>query len=168
MKKFLTVLAAVLVSATLSMAQNTTRMGSEHKLTYGAALSHCFAESAVADMYKSYNSGFLSLDINSSESNYRTRISLGWLERTHFSPTLSGDAQYLLPIAETGLYFYPSGGISIEGFHKEFNFGSQAALGLEYQFNSFIGLFAESKFQHLFIHGGVNRLSIVGGIKFAF
>lgn len=168
MKKILTVLAAVLVSATVSMAQNSTKMGADHKWTYGAALSHTFSETVVEGETKVYNSGLVAFERNSENNNYRTRISLGWLERTHFCPSASVDAQYLFPLGETGIYVYPSVGAYCVTFHKEFNVGAQAAAGLELQLGSRLGIFAEAKYQHLFLNGGIDRLQAGAGLKIAF
>lgn len=168
MKKFFAIMAVVAMSATMAMAQNTTRIGSEHKVNFGGFLGHSLNESATVENAYACNYGALLMDINANACNYRTRLSLGWLERTHVCPFGAVDAQYLFPITKTGLYVYPSLGVYAETFHQNFNVGPQAAAGLEWQFCHCFGAFAEAKYQYLFLNEGVGRLAAQAGLKFAF
>ena len=166
MKKLIVLIAAVAMSATMAMAQNNTRIGSEHKVNFGAYLGNAFVEADDVPHIRNYGAALM--DINASKCNYRTRLALGWLERTHVCPFATVDAQYLFPIAKSGLYVYPSLGVRAEMFHDEFNVGPEVAAGLEYQFNHRFGIFAEAGYQYNFLNEGVSRVAANYGVKFAF
>ncbi len=159
MKKLFTVLAVCLISAVSLSAQNKTRIGAAHDLDFGGYWSY---GQEVA------NNGALFMDINAATNNMRTRISLGWLERTHFCPEVAADVQYLFGKEKGLFYVYPTAGLYVEQFHKEFNLGAQAGLGFELQFSENFGFFAEGGYQYLFLNNGVGRAKTNVGLKFAF
>lgn len=159
MKKLFTVLAICLISAVSLSAQNKTRIGSQHALDFGGYLSH--------DGVAAY-SGALFMDINSATCNLRTRVNLGWLERTHFSPEVAADFQYLFGKDKGLVYVYPTAGVYVEQFHEVFNVGAQAGLGVELQFSDKFGVFGEGGYQYLFLDKAAGRTKFNLGAKIAF
>lgn len=171
MKKAIMIAAVLLAACTAVNAENTTRIGSEHRVNYGL-----FAGYATGDVAWY---GMALLDINAAHSNLRTRIGLGLAERFFaggkgFNPNALVDVQYLLPLAK-GFYFYPSVGLYGEHFSKKTahvpnnNFGVEAGLGFEVQFAPKIGIFCEGNYQRMFTHTSVpNRFGGRFGVVFAF
>lgn len=166
MKRFILTMVVMLACAS-AFAQNNTKMAETHRWTYGANVAYSFKEPAVAKEFATAAFGNVAVELNSAKCNYRTRLSLGWLERTHVCPFAALDAQYLLALGKT-VYIYPSVGVYGETFHKEFNVAAQAGAGLELQFGPRFGIFAEGRYQHLFLNNGGNRIQALAGVKVAF
>lgn len=112
------------------------------------------------------------LDLNAANSNFRVRGYLGSMERL-IKPYLAADAQYLFPITEH-FYIYPTLGLYGEYHDTEswvdnegkgkFGVGVEGGAGLEYQFSSKFGIFAEGRYQALY--GVANRPEANVGIIF--
>lgn len=168
MKKFFILATAILATCTMVSAENTTRIGAKHRIDYGAVLG--WAQNDLA-WY-----GMAFLDINAAGSNFRTRINLGLAERNFWlkgktaglNPNAAIDFQYLLPLSET-LYLYPSIGIYGEHFSEKTghtpldNIGAEFGGGLEFQFTSGFGIFAQGDYQWIFT-AAPSRFSARAGV----
>ncbi|MCQ2139770.1 MAG: porin family protein [Bacteroidales bacterium] len=167
MKKILAIAAilfAVAVSANAQDKQHGTIMG-QNKVNYGVTAG--------------YGTGLLGLegaaviDANITNTNLRFRTTVGLME-AWVSPAASVNVQYLLPLFG-GLYVYPSVGVYAE-LHdksaclgldeKEFSFGGQFGVGLEYQFSEKVGLFVEGGYQVL--TPTASRPAVNAGLMFHF
>ena len=183
MKKFFVIAAVLLAACTAVNAENTTRIGSEHRVDYGAFLGWSTGDLAW------YGMAFF--DLNANNSNFRTRLSLGLAERWFynagidangkpisngsFNPNLGLNFQYLVKLSDA-FYFYPSVGVYGERFGKQgynyhpyakkLNFGLEGGLGLELQFSNNFGIFAEGTYQHMFTESVANRFGVRGGLVF--
>lgn len=145
MKKIIAVAAFVLavsISALAQDGQRGTRMG-QNSVNYGLMAGYGTNDLA--------HFGNIVMDFNKRDSAFRLRTTLGIMER-YSSPAASVNAQYLIHLFG-GLYVYPSVGLYAE-YHKngvvnQFSAGGIAGAGLEYQFSSKIGFFAEGGYHVL-------------------
>lgn len=168
MKKILAIAAilfAVAVSANAQDKQHGTIMG-QNKVNYGVT-------AGVGPKSLLNNFAYAVVDVNVANTNLRFRTEAGLMERW-VSPAASVNVQYLFPIVG-GLYIYPTVGVYAE-LHdksnclgldeKEFSFGGQFGLGLEYQFSEKVGLFVEGGYQVL--TPTASRPAVNAGLMFHF
>lgn len=164
MKKLLATLALAAVAAFAVCAQNTTRIGQEHAVNFGAYYG--YSSNTIA------NHGGLLLDLNARNSNLRTRFNFEVDQvKLAVCPSFGVNVQYLAKLAE-GFFLYPFAGAAFE-YHKASNwekncdFAPEAGLGLEYQFSSNFGIFAQGKYRYG-ITGSNSFIMGQAGILFAF
>ena len=171
MKKLILLAAILLAANTVVSAENTTRIGSQHRLDFGVFMGY-----APHSDLNWYGMGFF--DINAANNNMRTRFNLGLAETfmkggkfIGIQPNVAIDLQYLLRITD-GLYIYPSVGVYGEMFSKntahnpQKNIGLEGGLGLELQFTSGFGIFCQGDYQLIF--GNANRLGGRAGVVMHF
>lgn len=153
MKKIIIIAALLLAACTAVNAENTTRIGSVHRFDYGAFIGW----SQGATWW--YGMGFI--DLNAANNNFRTRLSLGLAERPFlggkgFNPNVGLNFQYLLRLSDA-FYLYPTVGGYYEHFSTKTahsilnNVGIEGGAGLELQFSSNFGFFAEGAYRHMFL-----------------
>lgn len=155
--------ASILISAP-SFSQNKTRIGAEHSVSFGAGYG--YASSPVANF-----SGVF-IDFNAANSNLRTRVGFNLDNVGPICGSGLINLQYLLRLAE-GIYFYPFGGAKVE-YHdapalwdKQTCFAPQAGLGLEFQFSSHFGFYAQGAYEYA-VAGDCSRIFGQTGLVFAF
>ena len=164
MKKIIVIVAFMLAACTAVSAENTTRIGSAHRVDYGAFVGYYVGSAWIGQAF---------IDLNAAESNFRARLNLGLEERPYrfkqkefnFCPSVGVDAQYLLPLSEA-FYVYPSVGAFYEHYaHRKVNndFGLKAGIGLEFQISSSFGIFAEGNYKHVFMDKVKNHANRFGG-----
>lgn len=163
MKKILVIVALIAATCTAVNAENTTRIGSVHRFDYGIFMGYSQGETAW------YTMGFI--DLNAANSNFRTRLNLGLAERPFlggqgFNPNVGLELQYLLRLADA-FYLYPAVGGYYEHFstktgHSIHNdFGVKAGAGIELQFSTGFGIFAEGTYMYMF--KDANKANRLGG-----
>ena len=159
MKKLFVIAAVLLAACTAVNAENTTRIGSENRLDFGV-----YGGSSTQQLGW-YGLGFF--DVNAANNNLRTRFSLGLAETflkkggkyNGINPAVAIDVQYLLPLFD-GFYVYPFAGVwgehySAKTAHAITNkFGVEGGLGIEIQFSSSFGIFAQGQYQYMFRDNG--------------
>ena len=164
MKKILVIVALIAATCTAVNAENTTRIGSVHRFDYGIFMGYSQGETAWHGM------GFI--DLNAANSNFRTRLSFGIAERPFlgghgFNPNAGLELQYLLRLADA-FYLYPAVGGYFEHFSEQSghsfvtnDFGLKAGAGIELQFSTGFGIFAEGTYMHMF--KDPNKANRLGG-----
>ena len=171
MKKIFVIAAVLLAACTAVNAENTTRIGSAHSVDYGVFVG--WSQGATGW----YGMGFI--DINSANTNFRTRLSAGLDERFFaggkgFNPNAGLEVQYLLGLSDA-FYVYPTVGGYYEHFSNKTShpvkndFGIKAGVGLEIQLSSGFGIFAEGDYMHMFVDKEkANRLGGRAGVVLHF
>lgn len=145
-------------------ARNTTRIGSAHEFSFSGALGY-----GSADLAR-FASG--SVDWNAPASNLRVRGVLNADQIfSGIAGSLAAEGNWLFELAD-GFYGYPLASLKF-GYHNLPNWPSKISVapgvggGLEYQFNSWIGVFGQAHYEYAF--GGINsRLITRGGLVVAF
>lgn len=163
MKKVFSVI--LLCAAVLSAgAQNNTRIGSAHAVNFG--VGYGYASAPIA------NTASVFMDINAQKSNFVTRIGAGLDNVGPLCYSGNLDFLYLCTLTD-GLYLYPFAGAKFE-YHDapemwdaKTALAPQAGLGLEYQFNKNIGIFAQGNYEYA-IKGDGHRAVGMAGLVFAF
>lgn len=156
--------ATILISAP-SFAQNKTRIGAAHPVSFGTGFG--YASSPVA----AFGGAFV--DINASGSNLRTRVGFNIENiKQSFCGSAEVDIQYLLPLYDV-FYFYPFAGVKA-AYHdyelfgdKASGFAPQAGLGMEVQFSSNIGIFVQGTYEYE-VSGLGSLIFGQAGLTFAF
>lgn len=160
--KRLLILAALLVPLG-GFAQNTTRIGSAHGLSFSGALGYGSAGLAH------FESG--SIDWNASACNLRVR---GVLNADQIFNGIAGsvaaEGNWLFEFAD-GFYGYPLASLKL-GYHdlpdwpSTISVAPGAGVGLEYQFNHWLGVFGQAQYEYVF--GGINsRVAARAGLVVA-
>ena len=157
MKKIIVIAAFLIAACTVASAENTTRIGSAHRVDFGVFAGYYTGSAWIGEAF---------LDLNAANCNFRTRFNLGLEERpylfkqTKFNicPTVGVDAQYLLPLSDA-FVVYPAVGAFYEHYavnnknHKVNNdFGIKAGIGLEFQISSSVGIFVEGNYKRMFVN----------------
>lgn len=164
MKKIIVIAAFLIAACTVASAENTTRIGSAHRVDFGVFVGYYTGSEWIGEAF---------LDLNAANCNFRTRFNLGLEERPYFfkqkkfniCPTVGVDAQYLLPLSDA-FVVYPAVGAFYEHYahHKVNNdFGIKAGLGLELQISSSVGIFVEGNYKHVFMDKVKNQANRFGG-----
>ena len=148
MRSMVVILAAVLMASSPMLARNTTPIGSEYQFSYSA--------------YLGYGSGNISrfaggsVDWNAPSYNLRARLILN-LDQflAGFAGSAAAEADYLLGISDA-LFVYPLVSAKLEyhnelaGWHSAGSFVPGAGAGIEYQFSSKFGIFAQAQYEYTF------------------
>lgn len=175
MKKILVIVAIIAATCTAVKAENTTRIGSAHRFDYGAFAGWSQGNTSW------YGMGII--DLNGANTNFRTRLTLGIVERpltqkfkknNGFNPNAGLEFQYLIGLSDA-FYIYPTVGGYYEHFSKKTthkinnDYGVKAGLGVEIQISSSFGFFAEGDYMRMFVDKDkANRLGGRAGVIFAF
>jgi hypothetical protein len=151
MKRFLVLLAAVLCTATIASAQVKVR---DYVPSLGAQFGARFLKESDTTGFSTYKLVGLHTDFYLN-GTLRARVlaNASWNSKGKFAVGVSADGHLLLNIADA-LDVYPLVGVSTAfhpGTSNWFSVGIEGGLGIEYNFNDAFGLFAEAKYQKLWI-----------------
>ena len=164
-------LATAAISAVSAKAQDNGTIGSTHTISFGAAYG--YGASPMAN----FGSGIIDINFGTGlglpkDSYFRTRLQLDLdAISVKVAPAVGATFQYMQNIT-AGLYVYPFAGAKLEhhtvsGWAKPNDFCPVAGAGIEYQFTSWIGAFAQGAYEY----GIGNKAGIPiaqAGIVFAF
>ena len=175
MRKILGIIGISLAIATVSTlsanAQNNEPIGYAHTISFGAAYGYGAAPLA------NFGSGVIDINFGTGlnlpkDSYFRTRLQLDIdAISAKAAPAVGATFQYMQHIA-AGLYVYPFAGAKFEhhtlsDWAKPNDFCPIAGAGIEYQFTSWIGAFAQGAYEYGF--GNKAGIPIAqAGIVFAF
>lgn len=175
MRKILGIIGISLAIATVSTlsanAQSNEPIGYAHTVSFGAAYGYGAAPLA------NFGSGIIDINFGTGlnlpkDSYFRTRLQLDIdAISAKAAPAVGATFHYMQHIA-AGLYIYPFAGAKFEhhtlaDWAKPNDFSPIAGAGLEYQFTSWIGAFAQGAYEYEL--GNKAGIPIVqAGIVFAF
>ncbi len=170
MKKLLTTVlaAAIAASAGIASAQEPLPIGYAHTVSFGA--SYGYGSAPLAN-FLSGNVDFNIVPNFPGYSYLRARVDINADQiKKDFSASLGASFHYMQHIT-AGLYVYPF--IQVKGeFHNADNWPNKAdftpgaGAGIEYQFNHFIGIFAQGAYDYA-VGAGASRPEAKAGIVFA-
>lgn len=171
MKKILFTSIILLSALTTASAQEKQPIGYAHTVSFGAAYGYSSAPLA------NFGSGMIDINFGTGinlpkDSYFRTRLSLNIDQITKsFGASAGASFQYMQNIAG-GLFVYPFINLQAE-YHNAYNWDKKAdftpgaGAGLEYQFNSNIGLFVQGTYEYG-LAGKYARPIGQAGVVFAF
>lgn len=146
MKNTIVILAVALMASFSMKAQNTTPIGKAHQFSYSAFLG--------------YGSGNIcrfaggSVDWNAPSCNLRARLTLNLDQfMKGIAGSAAAEADYLLGLSDA-LFVYPLVNAKFEYHNEDAGWDSATSIvpgagaGIEYQFNSRFGIFAQAQYEY--------------------